>query len=98
MRNFFNSEDFGFEDTAWPSRIADRANKKLNALIESWPVVTGYCDDAGDLWYGNDGSISDTHKARLAFIEEIVKEPKEEIYVDAGIEVNGERLYKKVLK
>lgn len=50
--------------------------EKLNALIESWPVVyvrpgpkMGFV--ASSLYLNE----RDTHKARLAFIEKIVKEP-----------------------
>lgn len=61
--------------------IANFANEKLQALIESWPVVygTSYEGHICNNWYfdANETDIEDkvTHKARLAFVEEIVKEP-----------------------
>jgi hypothetical protein len=55
------------------------ANEKLNALIESWPVVYAYMGPArrpGGMWIIDGQQDADsTHKARLAFIEPIVKEP-----------------------
>lgn len=52
---------------------------KLNALIESWPVVYGTKDNNGQHFHENpNGNYNPTHKARLAFIEEIVKECKHE--------------------
>jgi hypothetical protein len=56
---------------------ANIANKKLNALIKSWPVV--HSTEPCNFWAKDtvkqfvDPEI--THKARLAFIEPIVKEP-----------------------
>ena len=62
----FKPEDFlRFE-------ITDLANKKLNELIESWPVVYGDKDSPNPIWSKRTGA---THTARIAFIEEIVKEP-----------------------
>lgn len=81
MKDFFKPEDFpnllGLREQA-----AEDANEKLNKLIESWPVVYGSkfisndCSafDVGSVW--NITKLSDkTHTARLAFIEEIKKEP-----------------------
>jgi hypothetical protein len=52
--------------------ITEIANAKLNALIESWPMV--YWSGSEQLIY-REKIKNYTHKARLAFIEEIVKEP-----------------------
>lgn len=78
MNNFFKPEDFQSQ-TVWAPHsksLATIANEKLNALFESWPVVyvrpgpkMGFV--ASSLYLNE----RDTHKARLAFIEEIVKEP-----------------------
>ncbi len=82
MKDFFKSEDFNFPETMSVDYLGDRAaalaNEKLNALIESWPYV--YCNriDSADQNKWTASEIKhpiDTHKARLAFIEEIVKEP-----------------------
>lgn len=79
MTNIFKPEDF--DDNAggygpYCEQHAELANKKLNALFESWPVVyvrpgpkMGFV--ASSLYLNE----RDTHVARLAFIEEIVKEP-----------------------
>lgn len=78
MNNFFKPEDFQSQ-TVWAPHsksLATIANEKLNALFESWPVVyvrpgpkMGFV--ASSLYLNE----RDTHKARLAFIEKIVKEP-----------------------
>ncbi len=61
-----------------PDDIAKEVNEKLQDLIESWPVVKGFkCNEHGFL-FGERTVGDDTHiiyKARLAFIEPIVKEP-----------------------
>ncbi len=49
---------------------ADIANEKLNALIESWPVVYTKFYNQHE-WSNRLPSKHDTHKARLAFIEPI---------------------------
>lgn len=74
ITNIFKPEDFpnllGLREQA-----AEDANEKLNKLIESWPVVYG----KGSQWDQTDGKpdsyVDCTHHARLAFIEEIKKEP-----------------------
>ena len=79
MIYLFKPEDFkdtcsSITDGYIRVRIAvEQANEKLNKLIESWPVVYG----AGDYYWGEkeDDEGRDTHKARLAFIKEIKKEP-----------------------
>lgn len=77
MKNFFKPEDFGHEglyDT--DSRASEIANKKLNALIESAPLV--YCSkpdkENSHLWSHHQTKGYDTHTARLILIEEIKKE------------------------
>jgi len=79
MKDFFKPEDFnGLFDEASKIISTKKANKKLNALIESWPLVKGFkCNDHGFLFgektVGDDSHI--IYRARLAFVEEIVKEP-----------------------
>lgn len=75
MSDIFKPEDFLFENYNLNVQAAEWASKKLNTLIESWPVVyvkhTGIDYRAGELpWHDK----SETHKARLAFIEELKKE------------------------
>lgn len=75
MKNFFKPEDFGHEglyDT--DSRASGIANKKLNALIESAPLVYSY--NGEDDWFvpTTQNYPNVTHKARLILIEEIKKE------------------------
>lgn len=69
-------EQFGSVEQARANRelSAKIANAKLNKLIESWPVVYGFADKHG--WFKPDTEANEnaTHKARLAFIEEIKKE------------------------
>lgn len=60
--------------------LKDIIEKKLNALIDSWPVVYGQWGgvyrEFGES-YSAKYNPNTTHKARLAFIEEIVKKPCE---------------------
>lgn len=51
--------------------------EKLNALIDSWPVVYTHSAFEKPGYWGpiEQSQYDDTHKARLAFIEPIVKEP-----------------------
>lgn len=87
VKNFFKPDDFKFlpdekgnrnssfsEEISQSAAItcAKVANETLNKLIESWPSV--YWSGKEQLIYRE--QIRDaTHKARLAFIEEIQKEP-----------------------
>lgn len=56
-------------------KTVSECEEKLNALIEPWPYV--YCSkpdkNNSHLWSHNKTEGYDTHKARLAFIEEIVE-------------------------
>ena len=77
MKNFFKPEDFymnpEFNERYEAARIA---NEKLAALIESWPVV--YLKNNSIEYRGGElpwQDKSETHKAHLAFIEELPKEP-----------------------
>lgn len=87
MKPFFTAEDFKKQlngqalelESAWQT-LADITNEKLNKLIESWPVV--YLNEIRDgetINYTNNRSTIFghycTHKARLALIEELPKEP-----------------------
>lgn len=74
MKDFFEPEDFCDMGFAEMDYACDQANKKLNKLIESCPVV--YLNWGTSKPYNMDFNINDhSHKARLAFIEEIKKEP-----------------------
>lgn len=106
MKNLFKPEDFegdgGFEAYASREVAADFANEKLNKLIDVSPTVYGYgiTPMASSLWNMNgpeEERCPHTHQAKLVFIEPIVKEPKEETYIEVG-EVNGEPIYKRVIK
>ena len=78
MKDLFKPEDFESQ-TVWAPHsrsLAYIANKKLNKLIESWPVVYGsFGENQVSRTFGQVKVLGDTHTARLAFIEEIVKEP-----------------------
>jgi len=74
MKDFFKPEDFALnEDDSYTTiyTAASLANEKLFLLIESMPVVYG--DTVGP--WSRATHHRATHKARLAFVEEIVKEP-----------------------
>lgn len=80
MKNFFKPEDFRSGHPDKPESYVDAhkaakiANEKLNKLIESWSVVYGK-NNQWDITDGRpDSYLGCTHKARLAFIEEIPKE------------------------
>lgn len=95
MKDFFKPDDFYSQGiiqrylgapvggkTIFCSEAAQVANEKLNALIESWPVVYGnkYISndgaslDIGSVW--NITKLADKkYLARLAFMEELPKEP-----------------------
>lgn len=92
MKNLFKPEDFDKDgDGLVGTEVASRlANEKLNSLMESWPVV--YNEERATAWTCF-SSPEDTHQARLAFIEPITREY---IYIDSGVDFNGERLYRKV--
>lgn len=84
MKNFFKSEDFYQEHFNLTDgqclKILDYTNAKLNELIESCQEVSGTVTDSGLFRLHNpyDGIVREcTHKARLAFVEEIVKKPCE---------------------
>lgn len=75
MKNFFKPEYFdreGVDAFNWQEKSAHITNEKLNKLIESWPVV--FFSVTNGL-YSTVCTNTDTRKARLAFIEEIKKEP-----------------------
>lgn len=77
MKDIFSPEDFvivGAENTysAMKKTMAKIANEKLNKLIESWPELFMIYDVTSDRFMIN--QEKHTHKARLAFIEELPKE------------------------
>lgn len=79
MKNYFKTEDFltdGNFFTAGDAALI--ANEKLNILIKSWPIVYGtetkYSGlGCGPINYNHFITSLTTHKARLAFIEPIIK-------------------------
>lgn len=77
MVDIFKPSDFMQHlDMEYVSKqCAEIANAKLNKLIESWPTVYALANNGQ--WYLNQQAlpIAATNKARLAFIEEIKKEP-----------------------
>jgi len=78
-KDFFKPLDFIYDDDLkfTANTAANLANEKLNKLIESWPVVYGTKDNNGQHFHENtNGNYNPTLKARLAFIEEIKKEPE----------------------
>ena len=76
---FFKPEDFEnlsvTKDNLVPEIAAEIANDKLEKLIESWPVVYGRTNLENEILYGTVKAGYDTHKARLAFIEPLLREP-----------------------
>jgi hypothetical protein len=87
VRDFFKPEDFKFGDDGSPLSEATKlfgikeesartANAKLNALIESWPVVYGYKAPGDHLIMSTDRKlVTLIYSARLAFIKEMLEEP-----------------------
>jgi hypothetical protein len=82
MNDFFKPSDFiGQVSSGYVHIAAKIANDKLNKLIESWPVVILEKSNkhaSHNKWVQDDGGFRKecfTHTARLAFIEEIKKEP-----------------------
>ncbi len=74
MKNYFKPEDFS--SIMSNEGLACAANTKLQELIESWPVVYGIVEGLpSDIWGPENTLGFSSHKARLAFIEEIKKEP-----------------------
>lgn len=99
MKNIFKPEDFKTYYTEYPEScelMAGIANEKLNKLIESMPAVYGNFVDSRN-WTKHKTSM-DTHQARLAFIEGITPETIEYHYVETGITVDNEPMYKRVKK
>lgn len=74
MKNIFKHNDFVGLFPHDAEAAAYRANEKINALIEEAPVVYGMTTE-DDHVYSKHLTSNYTHKARLIFIEEIVKEP-----------------------
>lgn len=78
---------------------AKLANLKLNKIIDSWPTVTAWkgssnADGSGIRplkidWCEMQDIPNQTHKARLAFIEEIVKEPCQHEPITYPFDVTG---------
>lgn len=87
---FFKPEMFGdyFMSNITIQDAVNVANRELQMLIESWPVVYTHSKAEKPGYWGpiEQGQFDDTHKARLAFIEEIKKEPcKHEPFNDSCV-------------
>jgi len=71
-KNFFTENDFNNLTFESKYHASDRANEKLTEYLESCPVI--YTDkDLLSLCFTSEVGL--THRARLAFIEEIPKTP-----------------------
>jgi len=83
MNKFFTPDDFptvkvgGIIDKfVYKSDAAQIANAKLERLIESWPAAYANPDYDDTLFdWQIDSYPNATHKARLAFIEPLLREP-----------------------
>ena len=76
MKNFFKPEDFNIDGVSafnWQEKSAELANDKLKAEIEKWPVA--WLDGETCTRWSEYVKKDASKKARLAFIEEIPKEP-----------------------
>ncbi len=99
MKDFFKAKDFAINDPEIISvdkfinneKAAKIANEKLNALIESWPVVYNYNEGLSSWWNPKEmvtTADNPVRKARLAFIEEIIKQPcKHDSYTIVGFNI-----------
>lgn len=75
-------------------------DKEIVPLFENAQVVYGFMENESAYYWGSDKDPSDGYKALIIKIEPI-EEKEEELkyqYVDSGMELNGERLYKKVVE
>lgn len=80
-------------DNSFPSNTVNYRSviylEDLRAALEKLPVVTGYEQDNGEIYWGDgQDSYIDTHKARLFAIEEIKREPLVEKFVQLIPESN----------
>lgn len=75
MKSVFTADDFDLGFRLNSVDIAAIANAKLAQIIESWPVVYGTADThcLSNLTLSKEKYS--THVGRLAFIEELPKEP-----------------------
>ena len=97
LKDFFKPEDFyACKGAIDPTKYAaESANKKLQELAESWPVVYGIKDSKNGWCAISDKAEDRTHKMRLAFIEELPKEPckHEPAYYDGEMDTNQDGDY-----
>lgn len=94
--NLFEPRDFNLCcNKEQAEDVCNTANRILADLIDSWPFVYGLSTA-----FTKEKGYDDTHQARLAFIEPIEKEDPETVdtYIDAGVTLNGENLYKRIRK
>jgi hypothetical protein len=80
VKDFFKPDDFAkVNGTDIHIDHCNYVNRKLNALIESWPIAYSTTPKKeSSSWYFHDNNKFEafqTHKARIAFIEEIKREP-----------------------
>ena len=78
---------------------AEQAAEQANAIAESWPIIHVRIDDGGIDW-GWENIPMSTHRARLAFIEKIEKEPCKHEPMEWKITANmsGITLFKTICK
>lgn len=77
IKEFFKASDFALLDPSillFRSDAAAIANQTLNKAVDNWLVVYGTPKWNGMEWSETD-SNEPSHKAHLAFIEELPKEP-----------------------
>lgn len=104
MKNFFKPEDFVTCGRIYQD-CADVANEKLNALIESAPLVQGWYPGTypNGTWTSSEViHNTSTHTARLVDIQEIKKECKHEpmrtVSFTMSVDQPGNEYYKHATK
>lgn len=93
MKDFFNPHDFAtsleYSDLCSWAEASALANKKLNALIESWPTVYSPTQQPSSYWSQARNSHS-RHTAMLAFIKETTLEPckhEPKLHIDDEVDI-----------
>ena len=85
-----------FKPDTLPQDYADLANEILNELIYISPTV--YSSSLKDECWWQDRDENDKYSAKLMFKELLENKQTEIIYVDSGVTLNGEKLYKQEIK
>lgn len=106
LRKLFKFEQFKEQQeivekygaTFTSGHMANVAQHILNEALEKAIVVYGYgIENLSDWRTEATKSGMETHRALLVEIEEI-KESKTETYIESGVSINNEILYKKVFR